>query len=148
MEQQQVLLIHPFQPGEGLSKLRLNLMRGLFFLNFISLALDNWSTILFPTQQLDTLTGVVISFLAAFSLLMVIGVRFPARMIPLLLLQLLYKSAWIIGVYLPARSTNLLDENLQFFLWVCVAGIVLNLLVIPWGHFYRVFLKGFFTFSR
>lgn len=47
---------------------RLHIMRGFFFLNFISLAFDNWSIILFPEEQMDTLTGVTISFWAAFSL--------------------------------------------------------------------------------
>ncbi len=35
---------------------------GIVFLNFISLASDNWSTILFPEEQMDTLTGVTVSF--------------------------------------------------------------------------------------
>ena len=129
-----------------LSNMRLYLMRGLYFLNFISLAFANWQIILFPTEQMDTLTGVAISFWASFSLLMLIGIRFPEKMLPALLLQLLYKSAWIIGTYLPARSANLVDDVLQSFFWVCIAGIVLNLFVIPWPHLYRNYLKGFFTF--
>lgn len=130
-----------------LSNLRLNLMRGLYFLNFISLAFDNWGTILFPTEQLDTLSGVAISFWASFSLLMLIGIRFPARMLPLLLLQFLYKSAWVIGVYLPAYWAGTVDEYLQSFLYVCIAGISLNLAIIPWSFFYKNYLKGYFNFN-
>ena len=121
---------------------RLHIMRGLFFLNFISLAFDNWSTIFFPEEQLDTLTGVTISFWAAFSLLNLFGIRFPLKFIPILLLQLLYKSAWIIGTYLPARSTGTLDEDLNSFFMVCIAGIVLNLLIIPWKFVYAEYLKN------
>ncbi|TRX60596.1 hypothetical protein FNH22_05985 [Fulvivirga sp. M361] len=130
--------------GEGLSKLRLALMRGLYLLNFISLAIDNWIIIFFPQEQMDILSGVAISFWASFSLLMLIGIRFPTRMLPLLLLQLLYKSSWIIGTYLPAKSTGLLDANLQSFFWVCIAGIVLNLFIIPWPYVYHRYLKDFF----
>lgn len=119
-------------------------MRVLFFLNFISLVFDNWSIVFFPKEQMDTLTGVAISFWAAFSLLNLIGVRFPLKMVPILLLQLLYKTAWIIGTYLPAKNNGLLDDNLQSFLWVCVAGIILNLLIIPWGYTYNFYLKGCF----
>ena len=126
-------------------KWRLHIMRTLFFLNFISLAFDNWSIVLFPKEQLDTLTGVTISFWAAFSLLNLLGVRFPLKMIPILLLQLLYKTAWIIGTYLPAKKNRLLDDNLESFLWVCIAGIVLNLLIIPWSYVYKYYLKGFFS---
>lgn len=127
---------------------RQHLLRALFFLNFISLAFDNWSTILFPEEQMDTLTGVTISFWAAFSLLNLLGVRFPLKMIPILLLQLLYKTAWIIGTYLPAQRNAVLDEYLESFLWVCVAGIVLNVLLIPWNYVYAYYLKGFFKIKR
>ena len=126
-------------------KWRLHIMRTLFFLNFISLAFDNWSTILFPKEQLDTLTGVAISFWAAFALLNFLGIRFPLKMIPILVLQLFYKTAWIIGIYLPAMKNGLLNDSLESFLWVCAAGIVLNLLIIPWSYVYSYYLKGFFS---
>jgi len=119
-------------------------MRSLFFLNFISLSYDNWSTILFPEEQMDTLTGVTISFWAAFSVLNLFGIRFPLKFIPILLLQLLYKSAWIIGTYLPAKNSGQLDEDLISFFWICVAGIILNLLVLPWRFVYHEYLKNFF----
>ncbi len=125
-------------------KWRLHIMRGLFFLNFIALAFDTWPIIFSPQEQLDTLTGVTYSFWASFSLLNLLGIRFPLKFIPILLLQLLYKIAWIISTYLPAKNSGLLNEDLDSFLWICVAGIVLNLLIIPWGYVYRNYLKNFF----
>ena len=122
---------------------RLHLMRALFFLNFISLAFDNWSAVLFPTEQMDVLSGVAISFWAGFALLNLIGVRFPLKMLPILLLQLLYKSAWILGTYRPARASGSLDAGIQEFFWICVAGIALNLLIIPWRYVYRAFIRNF-----
>ena len=141
-----VAVTHEQRPGEdeGPSMVRLTLMRGLYLLNFISLAIDNWTIIFFPQEQMSTRSGVAISFWASFSLLMLIGIRFPTRMLPLLLLQLLYKSSWIIGTYLPAKLTGLLDADLQSFFWVCIAGIVLNLLIIPWPYAYHRYLKDFF----
>lgn len=127
---------------------RLHLMRALFFLNFVSLALDNWPTIFFPTEQLDVLTGVSISFWASFSLLNLIGVRFPLKMVPILLLQLMYKSAWIIGVYRPAYLSGSVDEYIQEFLWICIAGVILNLLIIPWGYVWKEYLKSFLKFKQ
>ncbi|OJJ23057.1 hypothetical protein BKI52_01510 [marine bacterium AO1-C] len=120
-------------------------MRGLFFLNFISLALDNWTIILFPKEQMGVLNGVAISFWAGFSLLNLIGVRFPLKMLPILLLQLLYKSAWILGTYLPAKASGAISVGIQEFFWICVAGISLNLIIIPWGHVYKEFVKSLFV---
>ena len=132
------------QKNDIIPRWRLYSLRALFFLNFISLAFDNWSTILFPDSQMDVLTGVSISFWAAFSLLNLLGVRFPLKFLPILLLQLLYKSAWILGTYYPAWSTENLDEHLQSFFWVCVAGIALNLLILPWKYIYQEYLRSFF----
>ena len=126
---------------------RLYLMRGLFFLNFLSLAFDNLSTIFFPTEQLDTLTGVTISFWAAFAILNLLAVRFPLKFVPILLIQFIYKSFWVIGTYLPAYNSGLLNDNLRSFLWVCIAGIVLNLLIIPWKYVYYAYLKEFFRWG-
>ncbi len=134
------------QSARDLPTWRLHAMRCLYFLNFISLGFDSWSQILFPQVPFETLSGVSISFWAGFSLLNAIGIRFPLKMIPLLLLQLLYKSAWIIGTYLPAKHNDLLNAELQSFLWICVAGMVLNLLIIPWGYVYHHLLKGFLKF--
>ena len=119
-----------------LPKWRLHVMRGLYFLNFISLAFDNWSMILFPEGSVDTLTGVTTSFWAAFSVLNLLGVRFPLKFVPILLLQLLYKAAWIVGTYRPANILGSLSEDLNTFFWVCIAGIFLNLLIIPWKFVY------------
>ena len=127
---------------------RQHLMRGLFFLNFISLAFDNWSSIVFPKEQLEVLPGVAVSFWAGFALLNLIGVRFPLKMIPILLLQFLYKTAWILGVYRPTWKAGLLTEGITEFFYICVAGIVLNLLIIPWGYVYREFFQYFFRFPE
>ena len=136
------------QPSPKVPAWRMHLLRGLFLLNFISLALDNWSAVLFPEEQLDTLTGVTISFWAAFSLLNLWGIRFPLKFIPILILQLLYKAAWILGTYLPARRVSNLNEDLEAFLWVCIAGIALNLLILPWRFVYREYLQNLLKFQK
>lgn len=120
---------------------RQHLLRIAFFLGFIGLAIDNWSAILFPGEQLDPWTGVAISFYAAFSLLCLMGIRFPLKFLPLLLIQLIYKSCWMLGTYLPAYQNQRIDESLNSWFWVMVPGIVIDLFVIPWGYVYREYLK-------
>lgn len=123
---------------------RQHVLRIAFLLAFIGLAPDNWATVLFPGEQLDPWTGVAVSFYAAFSLLCLMGIRFPLKFLPLLLIQLIYKSCWMVGTYLPAYQTQSIDENLTSWFWVMVPGIVIDLLVIPWGYVYRQYLKFLF----
>ncbi|WP_347925176.1 hypothetical protein [Pontimicrobium sp. SW4] len=129
-------------------KLQLYLMRAIYLLTFISLAFDNWSTIFFPSEQLDTLSGVAISFWASYSLLMGLGVRYPLKMLPLILLQLLYKFAWIIGVYLPAKSAGLLNSSLEEFFKICLIAVIIDLIIIPWSYTYKIYIANFFNFKK
>ncbi len=64
------------------------------------------------------------------------------------MLQLLYKSAWIIGTYLPASTAGTIEAGVQEFFWICIAGIVLNLVIIPWGYVYQAFGKNLFRFKE
>ncbi len=122
---------------------RLHMMRALFALNFISLFLDNWSAVIFPKEQLDVLSGVAISFWAGFALLNLIGIRYPLKMIPILLLQLLYKICWIFSTYLPTRRLGNLNDTYEEFFWICIAGVALNLLVLPWKYIFRLYFVDF-----
>ena len=119
-------------------------MRVLFFLNFISLAPDNWSIVFAPEVLLAPREGVAVAFYAAFSLLCVFAIRFPLKFTPLLLIQFFYKLAWLIGVYLPVHQANAVDERMESWFWVMAPGIVIDLLVIPWVYVFREYLSGFF----
>lgn len=123
-------------------------MRVLFLLNFISLGPDNWSVVVAPDELLNPMVGVAISFYAAFSLLCILGMRFPLKFTPLLLIQLFYKIAWIIAVYLPANSLDSIDESMESWFWVMAPGIVIDILVIPWRYVLREYLMGFFRFKQ
>ncbi|WP_258097442.1 hypothetical protein [Marinoscillum pacificum] len=122
-------------------KWRSHVLRGLFFLNFISLFFDNWSQVLGGDLAEAIYPAVTVSFWAAFSLLNVFGVINPLRFIPILLLQLVYKSAWLVGSYWPAFALGSITEDQQEFFWICVAGIVLNLLIIPWRYTFNIYIK-------
>ena len=116
---------------------KLLFMRLLYLLNFVSLAFDNWAIIIKGDGDLSTLEGVAISFWASFALLSLVGIRHPLKLLPILLLQLLYKSLWIIGIYWPAFQKEMVPESTTEFFYICIAGIVLNILIIPWKYFYQ-----------
>lgn len=114
--------------SEEPSILRLYLMRLLYLLNFALLGLDVWPTILSQGSAFDPLKGVAFSFWGALSLLSGLGIRYPLGMLPLLLLQLLYKLIWLLAIALPQWSEIQSSELTQAML----VGIVLDVVVIPW----------------
>ncbi len=120
------------------STLRLYLLRALYLLNFVFLGFDVWSAIVTHTGTWDPLRGVAFSFWAALSLLCGLGVRYPLRMLPLLLLQLLYKCIWVVAVALPMWPTLRSAAITKSML----IPIPMLLIVIPWTYVFATFVKS------
>jgi len=78
--------------------------------------------------------GVALSFYAALSALSALGLRYPVKMVPLLFLQLVYKSVWLLAVALPLSSAGTLTSELAGAVRPMVIGAVLDVLVIPWRY--------------
>jgi hypothetical protein len=121
---------------EDVSTFRLYLLRALYLLNFVGLGLQVWPAIINHQGPWDPFRGVAFSFWAALSLLCGLGIRYPLKMLPLLLIQLVYKSIWLIAVYLPLRSAGISTELTK----AMVMGLVGDLIVIPWLYVFANFV--------
>ena len=120
----------------GVPNYRLYLMRILFVLTFVFLGRDAWTEIFTHYGQWQPLDGVAYSFWAAYSTLMIFGLRQPLKMIPLLLLQFFYKIIWLIIVAIPSyRSSNF--DPVEELTIIFIVGVVLDILIIPWKYTFR-----------
>ena len=115
---------------KDVSTFRLYLMRLLYLGNFVFLGLNVWPAIINHVGEWDPVKGVAFSFWAALSAWSAVGLRYPLKMLPLLLLQLLYKSIWLIAVYLPLRFAGVSTDLTR----VMAIGVVVDLIVIPWPY--------------
>ena len=123
--------------SEETSMFRLYLMRLLYALNFVMLGLSVWPELINHAGAWDPVKGVAFSFWAALSALSVLGLRYPLKMVPLLLLQMLYKSIWVIAVALPLWSTFRSIELTK----IMAMGAVVDLVVIPWPYVIANYMK-------
>jgi hypothetical protein len=91
---------------EQLSTRRLNVMRvGYAFLG-VGLAIVKWPVLIQDVGSLPVMDGVVICLLTAMSLLAFLGLRYPARMLPILLFEVAWTVIWIAAVALPHLVSN------------------------------------------
>ena len=81
------------------------------------------------------------SFLLALAILSLVGVRYPLKMLPLMIYELSWKMTWLLGVWLPACLTGTLDADTgkAFFE---IAPIVVVIPFIPWGYVFAKFVKA------
>ena len=117
-----------------IGRIRLIALRALFLLTFVGLAPSSMHYLATFEGPWDPYDGVVFSFWSAFALLSVIGVLRPVQMIPLLLLQILYKALWLGFVGLPLYQQGALTGAASELAAANGGGVVLGLLVIPWGY--------------
>jgi hypothetical protein len=95
-----------------ISTFRLYLLRALYLLIAAGLGITIWPGILGPPDNLSHMASVVRSVLGAVSLLALLGLRYPLKMLPLQTLK------------------------------ACLMGIVLVPLAVPWGYVFRHYLKA------
>jgi hypothetical protein len=78
--------------------------------------------------------GIIGSVYLAFGLCAILGLRAPLKFVPVLLLQLTYKSAWFIGVLFPLilRGGFSLDMSVTVAIFALI--IIGDLIAIPFPY--------------
>jgi hypothetical protein len=117
------------------SLLRLYVMRAFYLLVLVGVGWMALPTLVRPGAPLQPLAGVAFSFWGALALLAAVGLRYPLQMVPLLVIQLVYKSLWLLAVALPLWSAGAqFDAEMAGFTKAMAMGMGLDLIVIPWGY--------------
>ena len=128
-------------PPEHLSTRRLNVMRfGYAFLG-LGLAMVKWPVLIQHVDSLPVMEGVVACLLTALSLLALLGLRYPARMLPILLFEVAWKVIWFAAVALPHLLSGDMTAAIREVLFMC-SFIVVILAVIPWGYAWRRYARS------
>ena len=111
---------------------RVNVMRVGYFVMAAGLAVTKWPELL-AHGSWELKEGTVVTILVAMSVLAVMGLRYPQRMLPILLFEVGWKLTWLGVVALPlwfdGNLTGATREQAAAVLWV-----VIIIAVIPWRH--------------
>jgi hypothetical protein len=118
-----------------LSTLRLHAMRGGYLVIGVGLAVVKWP-LLPKAHTLPLFEGVTLCLLTAMSLLAFVGVWHPVRMLPLLVLEVLWKVLWLSIVAVPRAVAGDLDPAFVDVAVNCTVVVVI-VAVVPWGLVWR-----------
>jgi hypothetical protein len=114
---------------------RLHLMRGGYLFMGVGLALVKWP-LLPDAHAMPVFEGVVTCLLTAMSLLALLGLLHPVKLLPVLLFEVGWKLLWLGVVALPRALSDDLDAATQEILINCSLVVVI-ILVVPWRHVWR-----------
>jgi hypothetical protein len=119
---------------------RLNIMRVGYFVMVVGLAVTKWPEFL-GRGPWELQEGTVLTMLVAMSALALVGLRYPQRMLPILLFEVAWKLTWLGVVALPlwldGHLTGATRERTDSILWVLVI-----IAVIPWRHVISQFVAA------
>ena len=130
--------------GDGVAELplwRLNLMRVGYAVMGVGLAVVRWPDVIAYDQSTPLYEGIVAVLLTAMSLLAFLGLRYPVRLLPILLFECLWKLIWLSVVALPAVIAGDVDEAMSDVIFSC-SFVVIILAVTPWGYVWRHYVTA------
>jgi len=125
-------------PRESLPTWRLNLMRIGYLEMGAGLAITKWPELV-SHGPWELKQGTVVALLVAMSVLALFGLRYPQRMLPILLFEVGWKLLWLGTVALPLwLDGNLSGATLEQFTAILWGVVVIA--VVPWRHVARQYL--------
>ena len=125
------------------SLFRLYLLRATYLLIALAMGSQIWPGLLGGgSDDVAHMTGVVRAMLGALTILALLGVRHPLAMLPLLFWELAWKLIWVAAIGLPLWSDDRFTPAMRATWGETLFGVVLLLVVMPWGHVYRRFITA------
>jgi hypothetical protein len=124
----------------GLSLAQLHLMRAGYLLMVVGLAIKKWP-LLPDAPSMPLYEGVTLCLLVAMSLLAFLGLRYPVKLLPVLLFESTWKLLWLGLVALPKAIDGNLDKATSDIAFNC-SFVVFILAVTPWPYVWRTYVRA------
>lgn len=128
------------RPSGPLPLWQLNLLRVGYFVMGVGLAVIKWP-LLFVHESWGLAEGTKECLLIAMSVLALLGLRYPQRMLPILLFEVSWKLLWLGVVAFPRWSDNHLEGATRTQAGV-VLWVVIIIAVIPWRHVFAQYVMA------
>ena len=131
-----------YEHYQGVPRINIYLLRLLFTLMFLFVTYDSWSHIFNHAGPWENANAAAWCMWGSYSVISFIGILRPLKMLPIVLFEIIYKTAWIFIVAYPLWVNNELigspaEGMARVFIWV-----VFPIVAMPWRYFFRTYLLG------
>lgn len=128
------------QKYAGIRPFNIYAMKAIYLLMATFLAYDCWTYILTHDGTWDPSEAMNWSVWTAFSLMAVLGFLKPVQMIPILILEILYKTLWLSMVAVPLMQSGTLSNDATDGMLLPFALVLLPIIAIPWGYVVKTYI--------
>jgi hypothetical protein len=126
--------------GPELPLYRLYVLRVAYLVLGLWQGFKTWPAILHHAQAWDFWQSVGMSFLGGLTLLCLLGMRYPVRMMPLLMVEFTWKLIWVLAAWLPPYLGHRLEAGIAGSFWGIFPGVVVVPLFLPWGYVWQTYV--------
>ncbi|WP_112238460.1 hypothetical protein [Kribbella monticola] len=120
---------------------RSNVLRVGYAFMGVGLAIVKWPLLIHDVRSLPVPAGVVTCLLTGLSLLVFLGLRYPVKLLPILLFEVIWKVIWVATVAIPHLVAGDLNPEAHAVLINCLFVVVV-VAVIPWRYTWTRFVRA------
>ena len=120
---------------------RVNLMRVGYAVMGFGLVAVKWPLLVTHPDPWPLFEGVVTCILVAMSVLALLGLRYPVRLLPILLFECAWKLIWLSVVAVPQLAAGTMDAATRTVMANCLV-VVIVFAVVPWRHVWQQFVTA------
>lgn len=124
------------------STLRLYVLRGVYLVGAVGLAVSVWPLLLDHSPDWARTHGTVGGIMGGLSVMSLLGLRYPLKMLPILVLELVWKSIYLLTVSLPLWRAGLFDPDTLRNARTCLGSVIVLLIILPWPYLLRHYIKA------
>lgn len=126
---------------EGVRPIQVLLLRVLYLLMFVGVAIPSWGEVLGHQGPWDHVRAVAFCVWVAYPTMSLLGLINPLRMLPIVLFMLFYKTLWVLVVAYPLWASGQLAGSPAEAMARMFSGIWVVYLIVPWGYVLRTYFR-------
>ena len=135
-------LFNPSEKFDGIRPINIYFMRLIYVLMAFVMGMDAWGYIFSNAQPWGEEEAVAWSVWGAFAILALLGMFRTVDMIPILLLEILYKCIWLFLFALPLMQEGKLEGSGSEETVFAFLLVLLPILAMPWGYVFDRYILG------
>lgn len=120
---------------------RLNLMRVGYAVMGFGLVVVKWPLLVTHPEPWPLFEGVETCILVAMSLLALLGLRYPVRLLPIFLFECAWKLIWLSVVAAPKLAAGNVDPATREVIVSCLVVVVV-FAVVPWRYVWQQYVTA------
>jgi hypothetical protein len=129
-----------YERYEGVRPIIVHLLRLGYLLVFLTVGNISWRRLIGHEGAWDPLQAAALSMWAAHSVLSLVGVFQPLKMLPLVLFEIAYKVIWLAVVAWPLWLANRLAGSSAEGLTYAFLPVLVPIVLVPWPLVFRKYL--------